>query len=102
MSLATNIYPDMYAEVGRILMATGDSWRAQRNAGQTFITPPTLQHFTHSTLPHNLHVLLDPLDAAAKTTEIIDFDTLAMDYSLAVFGELAFDVSPHHTRNIFS
>ena len=82
----------------RILIATGESWRAQRSAGQTFAHPSTLRHFAETTLARNLPVLLGPLDAAADADAeggegIVDFERVAMDYSMAVFGEIAFDVS---------
>ena len=57
------------------------------------ITPPTLKHFAETTLPRHLRVLLEPLDAAVLGTETVDLEASAMDYSLAVFGEIAFDVS---------
>jgi hypothetical protein len=76
-----------------ILLATGDSWRAQRNAGMVLVSPPNLKRFTEETLPAHLPVLLGPLEAAANSGQAIDFDEVTGDYSLAVFGEIAFDVS---------
>jgi hypothetical protein len=74
-------------------MATGESWRAQRNAAHAFTAKPTLAYFADHTLQTNLGVLLDPLTEACETGQVVDFHEVALDYTLAVFGEIAFDVS---------
>ncbi|KAK4688066.1 hypothetical protein P7C73_g2032, partial [Tremellales sp. Uapishka_1] len=85
-----------------ILIAEGSAWKAQRTAGHSLTTPPTLKHFSSTTLSNHLSVLLDPLDTAAASGETIDFEVVAMDYSLAVFGELAFDADWKRMSSQFS
>jgi len=53
----------------------------------------TLSNFVTITIPHNLPVLNQPLDAAAERDGIIDFGRLSRRFTLALFGELAFGVS---------
>ena len=74
--------------------AVGNPWRIQRQAGQIFTSPETLSLVASTTIPRNLPVLFRPLDNMAHNGEIIDFAKLARDFTLALFGELSFDVSP--------
>jgi hypothetical protein len=38
-------------------------------------------------------IISEPLDAAAEDGTLVDLEVVLGNYSLAVFGELAFDVS---------
>jgi len=65
-----------------------------RQAGQILTSPETLSLVASTTIPRNLPVLFRPLDNMAHNGEIVDFAKLARDFTLALFGELSFDVSP--------
>lgn len=62
------------------------------------VNPPTLRRFAVDALLRNVPVLLGPLEIAARNDGSIDFEEFAMEYSLAVFGEIAFDASPQLIR----
>jgi hypothetical protein len=64
----------------------------QRHAGKIFALPSTLSHVHDVVLPRCLDIMLQRLDSAAQTGEIIDFQAWGKDLNLAVFGVLAFDV----------
>ena len=78
----------------RILIATGDSWRTQRNAGSALIGAANLDLFADHVLPGQLNVLLEPLTIAAGTQTPVDFSEIATDFSLAVFADVALQVRP--------
>ena len=77
----------------RILLANGDSWRTQRSAASVLISASNLETFGDEVLPNHLPVLLESLAAAAKTGDVADLSEIVENYSLAVFGQLAFNVS---------
>ena len=79
------------------LNVSGDSWQAQRHAGQTFTTPETLSHIGASFIPRSLPVFHRALDKASATGEVIDFGNVARAFTLSLFGAVAFGVSAPST-----
>jgi len=58
-----------------------------------FASPATIAYSNNTILPDFLTIFFDPLNKAAMTGEIIDFEALAFNFTLAHFSQLAFDVS---------
>jgi len=90
-----------------ILLATGESWKDQRRAGSVLVSPHNLSRFAEETLPGHLPVLEDVLSAAIESGNAVDLEAALMDYSLSVFGEVAFDadwttISEKFTRPFMS
>jgi hypothetical protein len=84
---------DPHSVTHSILISKGPSWQHQRKAGLSLISPKNISYFTENTLPKSLHIITSRLDEAESKGEVVDLEQVVMDYSLAVFGELAFDVS---------
>jgi len=81
-----------------IILTNGNAWKVQRSAGHAaFANPINLKYFLDQILPKHLDKLFGDLDKAAQTTgkagEIVDLQEVAYHYAMAVFGELAYDVS---------
>jgi hypothetical protein len=58
-----------------------------------------LDHIANVVLPRNLPRMFATFDEAARDDAILNFESVAADLTLAVFGEVAFDVSRHSARS---
>lgn len=86
-----------YAEVrvtNRIILVSGGKWKRQRQAGHAALTSSlNLQHFLQKILPRHISKLSIPLDGVAVSGSAVDFQEVAYEYAMAVFGEMAYNVS---------
>lgn len=71
----------------------GESWRAQRHAGQVFASQSTIENVANILLPQDLQRMFAAFDQAAAEDKVLDFWALAAELTLAVFGKVALDVS---------
>lgn len=65
----------------------------QHQAAHVFVTPDLLHTLSNVTLPRYLRILVDELDKAADSGEVIDLSKAITHFIFAVFGDIAWDVS---------
>lgn len=75
-----------------ILNARGEAWRVQRQASQVLHSEAYLRRLAEDVVPRNTVRAFERLDASAAEGQVIDFEQVAHDLTLAVIGEMAFYV----------
>ena len=61
----------------------------------TFTTPETLSHIGTSFVPRSLPVFYRALDKATLSGDVIDLTSVALSFTLSLFGAVAFGVSAY-------
>ena len=65
----------------------------RRKANQSLFSLKTLDYIANKSFPRLLPALLDPLDAAAQSGDVIDFQEIGNNFIFIQFAHIAFGVS---------
>ena len=84
-----------------IFNSSGEHWKIQRQAAMVFASPKVITHTVNVTLPRFLSAFFEPLDAAARNEQVIDFEETTFEFTMAHFGHIAFAVSGSSSVSVF-
>ena len=75
-----------------IINADGDLWKIQRKAGLRFFSTPNLKTLIDVVLPPIVADTERLLDAAAKNATLVDLQSVLLELTTRVMGNMAYDV----------
>ena len=75
-----------------IINADGDLWKIQRKAGLRFFSTPNLKTLIDVVLPPIVADTERLLDAAAKNATLVDLQSVLLELTTRLMGNMAYDV----------
>ena len=75
-----------------IINADGELWKIQRKAGLRFFSNANLKAFIENVLPPIFADTEEYLDEASRNKTILDLQTVLLDLTTRLMGNMAYDV----------
>ena len=75
-----------------IINADGDLWKIQRKVGLRFFSTPNLKMLIDDVLPPIVADTERILDAAAKNATLVDLQSVLLELTTRLMGNMAYDV----------